>query len=435
MNKNNFFINSKQSSTLPAPPSLTNIGRTIFSLAAILSLVGLGVLFLNNGQAPPFANAPTIDIHGIISSSIYNHINTAHSIYNAIKEPFKGYEDNIVHDQDAFVCPIDNNNLKTIVKCFFFYLDAVILNTIEAIPSYGSYYFRVARDIIGFSAPEHFVIEDAINMVLFLVQKVIALPKVVTLKPTIIEPKNTTEEDTRTKASFRFDPFPEDVVSIRDTCLSQCEVQASATESFIFSEVGVQSTTFSTPMTIRDYIFDSLGASTLYVCQYTKSENFGATWLYFINDCLCSDTCTTTDYFGFTGCADLLNRIGISCSSTTPCTIERLCPFPSRRLQLSSTDQSSVLYNQINTACLDVCAELALGLDFATLVTLSTVGGALSTNLFGLLRNPFGTEFGVPLSFIPGRNILISRNKYLVIIYHKTDDWFSPQMIKSLVLS
>ena len=185
-NKNNFFINSKQSSTLPAPPTLTNIGRTVFSLAAILSLVGLGVLFLNNGQAPPFANAPSVDVPGIISSSIYNHINTAHTIYNTIKEPFKGYEDNIVHDQGAFVCPIDTNNLKTIVKCFFFYLDAAILNTIEAIPSYASYYIRVARDNIGFIAPEHLVIDDAINMLLFLVQKVFGLPRFVTLKPTII---------------------------------------------------------------------------------------------------------------------------------------------------------------------------------------------------------------------------------------------------------
>ena len=386
---------------------MSNIGSTVFSLAAILSLVGFGVLLLNDGNALPFANEPNIDIPGIISSSIYSHINTATSIYNAIKEPFKGYENNIVHDQDAFMCPIDTNNLKTIVKCAFFYLDAVILNTIEAIPSYGSYFISVARDLIGFSAPEHFVVDDAINFGLFLIQKVIALPKVVTLKPNIIEPTNTTEEDTRTKASFRFEPFPEDVVSIRDTCLSQCKVQASATESFIFTDVGVQSTTFSTPMTIRDYIFNSLGATTLYVCQYTESENFGATWLYFIDDCLCSDSCAASDYFGFTGCADLLNRVGVACSSTTPCTLERLCPFPSRRLQLSSTDQSSVLYNHINTACLDVCAELAFGVDFATLVTLSTVGGALSSNLFGLLSNPFGTEFGVPLSFIPGINVFI----------------------------
>ena len=59
----------------------------------------------------------------------------------------------------------------------------------------------------------------------------------------------------------------------------------------------------------------------------------------------------------------------------------------------------------MNPICLDACAELALGLDFAALVTLSTVGAALSTNLFGLLSNPLGTEFGVPLSFIPGENI------------------------------
>ena len=400
--KKNFFVNSIQSESLPTALSLTNLENTVFSLALILSTIAIGVILLNDGKAIPLVNAPVIDVPGLIKRKFYDNINSISSVYNKIKNPFKGYEDNVMNDEDAFMCPIEKNDLKTISQCFFRYKDAVILNVLEAIPSYGTHLMNIFRDLWEFTAPEKFVVNDGINMALFIIQKFVALPKVITLEPTIIEPKNAEEDNARTKASFTFDPFPEDVINIRDSCLAQCNTQSNDAKSYLFGNIEVQSPLVSDPMTARDYIFNSISASTLYVCQYSETSNFGGTWLYFVDDCLCSDLCTTSDYFGFAGCADLLNRVGVACSTENPCTLERLCPYPSRRFEIKSSDQGSALYDYINTACLDVCAELAIGADFATLAALSGAGGALTTNLFGLLSNPFGTELGVPVSLLPG---------------------------------
>ena len=201
-----------------------------------------------------------------------------------------------------------------------------------------------------------------------------------------------------------FEPFSDDVRLVKDMCVSQCGVHASEMETFLFKNVAVQSSTVPTPMTIRDYIFNELNSEFLYVCQYEEASNFGGTWLYFDESCLCSSLCSTASYFDFTGCADLLNRIGIACTLNNPCTIGRLCPFENTRLTITASDQSSVVNAHINSVCLDICAELAGFGDFATLVALTGTYGVLSfSNVFGLINNPFGTSLGVPAPLIPGR--------------------------------
>ena len=91
------------------------------SLAIILSAIAIGVILLNDGKAIPLVNAPAIDVPGLIKRKFYDNINTISSVYNTIKEPFKGYEDNVMNEKDAFICPIEKNDLKTISKCFFYY--------------------------------------------------------------------------------------------------------------------------------------------------------------------------------------------------------------------------------------------------------------------------------------------------------------------------
>ena len=190
---------------------------------------------------------------------------------------------------------------------------------------------------------------------------------------------------------------------MKEQCLSQCSSYSTSMENFLFTDTAIQSTLVTTKMTKRNYIFDQLGHSKLYVCQYAQTSNFGGVWLYFTEKCICSDSCDSTDYFGFNGCADLLNRIGIPCSTSTPCNLERLCPFVNHRLILTDTDAGRKLNSFINGACLEVCASLAGYADFATVIALSGAYGTLSvTNAFGAANSPFGTPIGVPASLLPG---------------------------------
>ena len=263
--------------------------------------------------------------------------------------------------------------------------------------------------MIDYLFPQHFFVSDGLNSLQLLIQRVINVPSPATEKPQILqvsESRVTSESATdkgNTKASFTFAAFSDDVRNVKEQCLSQCSSYATQMEKFLYTDTAIQSTLVSSQMTRRDYIFDHLGHSELYVCQYSQTSNFGGVWLYFTEKCLCSDSCDSTDYFGFPGCADILNRIDIPCTTSTPCNLERLCPFEGHRVTLTDNDASRKLYSFIDGVCLEVCASLAGYSDFATILTLSGAYGTLSvTNAFGAANSPFGTPIGVPASLLPG---------------------------------
>ena len=220
----------------------------------------------------------------------------------------------------------------------------------------------------------------------------------------MIESVNTTESASdRSSASFMFDPFPDDIVAVKSSCISQCSAQTAGATSFLFDDLDTISGV-SAPITKRDYIFHELSETNMYVCQYTAEEKFGGTWIYFIDSCLCGENCANTPlYFGlFNGCADLLNRIGIPCTGTTPCTLDRLCPFKATQLILKATDSKDVLSSFLNTACLDICADLAGFSTFEALVALGAAGSSVSGNVLGLSSNAFGGPLGIPAALAPG---------------------------------
>ena len=79
-----------------------------------------------------------------------------------------------------------------------------------------------------------------------------------------------------------------------------------------------------------------------------------------------------------------------------------MCPFPETKVILKPTDESGDLYDFFNTACLDICAELAGFGTFDALVAVGAVSGSLSLNALGLSSNTFGGSLGVPAALLPG---------------------------------
>lgn len=402
----NIFVDQTRILKL-AKHGISNVGATTITLFIILYTISLAVNFLNGGKEIPVVNVP--DVGDYISSTFYNMVDIMGKGYDKLKQPFDGNQNLLMKDKDVFVCPVKNKGLYTIGSCFFHFLDISIYNAMDVIPATvidsGNYTVTAFDNIIRYIFPEHFVVKDAINSIRLFIQRFLPLqnpatPKPVTSSGIVID--NSTK--TNTKASFYFEPFSDDIRLVKDSCVSQCSSYATLTESFIFKDVGVQSSAVSTEMTIRDYFFNELSSTNIYICQYEQSSNFGGTWLLFDDTCLCSSSCSSADYFDFSGCADLLDRVGIQCSSDNACNIQRLCPFADTRLTITVNDESTILYTHINDVCLDICAELAGFGDFATLVALATASGLLPvTNAFGVFSSSFGSPVGVPTALIPGR--------------------------------
>ena len=69
---------------------------------------------------------------------------------------------------------------------------------------------------------------------------------------------------------------------------------------------------------------------------------------------------------------------------------------------LKASDTKDVLSSLLNSACLDICAELAGFTTFEALVALGAAGTSLSGNALGLSSNAFGGPLGVPAALLPG---------------------------------
>ena len=238
---------------------------------------------------------------------------------------------------------------------------------------------------------------------LFFIQRFIPLG--VKERPKFEEAQEATDEDSvNVKASFRFPSFPDSVEEVRNLCETRCDSYAKAAEDFLFINVEQQSLVVPTPMTKRDYLFNELSSATAYFCQYDHDENanFGGSWILVDESCFCSDSCDPNDYFGFTGCADLLNRIDIPCTKEKPCTRDRICQFENNRIEVQVNTISTKFFQSVDNICLNTCAELAGFADFAALAAVSGSLGALSSNLFGVANTPFGTALGAPATLLPG---------------------------------
>ena len=401
-NPQKFFLGHRKTGSLSSL-NLSNVGRTTLTLFVILSVASLMIVNLNDGIEMPIVNPP--DVEGIINDRFQTIIQFFGTSYDTIKAPFEGKNHLLNQAEDAFVCPEGRNGLQSIGSCFFLYLDYTIHNVIEAVPSYSRHFVNVFSSLVEQFAPAHYDVKDGFNSVKLLIQTVLPLQNSATPKPDIIrESVNTTDSaSARSSASFTFDPFPDDVVAVKSACISQCSEQTNGATTFLFDTISTIDGV-TNPMTKRDYIFNELAETNLYVCQYTADEKFGGTWIYFIDSCLCGVNCANTPlYFGlFNGCADLLNRIGIPCTGTTPCTLDRLCPFKATRLVLKASDSRDVLSSFLNTACLNICADLAGFSTFEALVALGAAGSSVSGNILGLSSNAFGGPLGVPAALAPG---------------------------------
>lgn len=328
--------------------------------------------------------------------------------FHLVRNSFDSHKDSF--NKNDFMCPDSGNGLQNLINCMGYLIDASIGNSIDGVVNAIRFVVNAFRNMIEYFFPRHFLLADGLNSFQLLIQRVINLQSPATEKPQIVETAEnriTSETATdlgNTRASFTFESFSDDVRNVKQQCLSQCSTYSTNMEKFIFTDTAIQSSLTSSKMTIRDYIFNHLGHTQLYVCQYQEKSNFGGVWLYFTEKCLCSASCDSTDYFGFPGCADILNRIGIPCSTTTPCTLDRLCPYEDHKIVLTDNDAGRKLQSFINGVCLEVCASLAGYSDFATLVALSGAYGTLTaTNAFGAANSPFGTSIGVPASLLPGR--------------------------------
>ena len=384
---------------------ISNVGGTLIALVGIVGLISTLVVWLNDGQVPIFIESP--DINNELSQMVNRTISLFEDGFNLVKNSFDSHEGSF--NRNEFMCPDSGNGLQNLISCMGYLMDATIRNTIDGIINIIRFTMTAFRNLVGHFFPEHFLVSDGLNSLQLLIQRVVHLQSPATEKPQVLqiaESKIATESATdqgNTRASFTFEAFSDDVRDVKEQCTSQCATYASNMESFLYKDTAIQSTLVTTKMTKRDYIFDQLGHSELYVCQYSQTSNFGGVWLYFTEKCLCADGCDSTNYFGFPGCADILYRIGIPCSTTTPCNLARLCPFEDHRITLKDTDASRKLYSFIDGACLEVCASLAGYADFATLVALSGAYGTLSaTNAFGAANSPFGTPIGVPAALLPG---------------------------------
>ena len=392
---------------------LSNVGRTTLTLVAILFGIAGLVFFVTGGQEIHTVNPPDLQVPiEFLTTTILDSVHTFENGYTKIWQSFGGSEHLMVPNQNALICPDRKNNLGAIASCIFSFFDVVIYNILEAIPSYSRYIGGALGDVLRAIAPPHFNVDELINNVRLFVQRFVPLQDPSTEYVVASTKTNGTSADTTTsqneKASFHFPPFPDDVIEVKSLCENRCSVYSTNATNFLFTDIEVQGALSPTPMTKRDYFFNVLNSDIIYICQYEQESNFGGTWIVMDQTCICSDSCSTTDFFGFTGCADLLNRIALTsktlepCSGSTPCTIEKTCPFENHLIEIKINDQSDALYDGMNNVCLDVCSELAGFASFAALLAISATLGAVPTNAFGFINNPFGSSLGVPASLIPG---------------------------------
>ena len=397
-----FFFNKRRSVDLEHN-SLSNVGQTTLTLIFIVTFVALAIVNLNDGKPIPIVNQPDID------QFVVDRLETLTSLLdltnNIFVKPFDGKDHLYIDDQAAFVCPYQSHNFEKIVLCVFLHADFTIHNVLQGIPSYGKYIGNAIGSLLHQVAPEHFIVKDALNWVLSFIQRVVPLQIHTYTEQQNLENIDRLKDDETskylTKASFSFEPFSDDVIEVKEECELQCTTQTNGAAEFMFHDV-IDISTVLNPITRIDYIFNILHAPKLYICQYVAEEKFGGTWIYFVDECLCGDSCSTTSYFGFSGCADLLFRIGLSCTSANSCTLERLCPYEDTKIELTPKDNKEVLQNGLNKACLDICAELSGYSTFETLVAIGAVGSSVSVNALGLSTNAFGGPFGVPAALIPG---------------------------------
>ena len=405
---NTLFLNNKRilEST---NTGLSNVGSTTLKIfSAILGIAGL-VVWATWGQEIHIANPPDIQLPlDYLTMTILNSVNTVEHGLTTIRESFSGSKHLMAPDQNSMICPESETTLGAIVSCFFASSDLMIYNIMGAIPSYSRYIGSALADFLRAIAPPHFHIDDLINNARLFIQRFFPLQDPST-EIHAISSMNTngtsadaTKSNTLNKASFTFPPFPEDVIEVKSLCENRCAIYSTNASNFIFNDIEVQGSQSTIPMTKRDYYFDVLDSDIIYICQVKRESNFGGTWIVIDQTCLCSDSCSTSDFFGFTGCADLLNRVEIPCSSEKPCTIDRVCPFKNHLIQININDQRDALYDGMNELCLDVCSELSGYGSFAALLAISATLGAVPTNAFGLINNPFGSSLGVPVSLLPG---------------------------------
>ena len=386
---------------------LTNVGRTSLKLIVVLLLVTGVVFFITREEEIYYVNPPDLNIPlEFLTTRIHEAINTVENGYAKITESFSGSEHLMVHNHNSLLCPEKTSNLWEIASCLFLYGDVVIFNLLDAIPSYGRY-ISGAIDGVLQTVQDYIDVEEMINEVRIFVQKFVPLqdPSTENVVTSITSTNVTSSTDEPTKASFVFPPFPEHVVEVKTLCEHSCSQYAQNTTELLFYEIKPQGVTNSTPMTKRDYFFNVLNSDIIYICQHKEFSNFGGTWIIFDHTCLCSSDCQTSDYFGFTGCADMLSRLNVKCTSDNECNIPRICPFENRIIKIEINDQSDKLYDEMNEACLNVCSELAGFGSFATLVAIAATFTAIPTDVFGISNSPIGVELG---ALAPGISSILS---------------------------
>ena len=387
---------------------LSNVGSTTLKLFVVIFAIAGIVLWVTGGQEIHISNTPDLQVPlDFLTMTILDSVNTVEHGLTTIRQSFAGSEQLMVPEQNSMICPESQTNLGAIVSCLFASSDLMIYNLMGAIPSYSRYIGSALADFLRDIAPPHFHIEDLITNARLFLQRFVPLQDpsteyLASSTNTNVISADAAKSNTLEKASFTFPPFPEDVIEVKSLCENRCAVYSTNATDFVFEDIEVQGSLSTVPMTKRDYYFDVLNSDIIYICQVKEESNFGGTWIVIDQTCLCSDSCSTSDFFGFTGCADLLNRVEIPCSSEKPCTLDRICPFQNHLIEVKINDQRDAIYDGMKEICLDVCSELSGFGSFAALLAISATLGAVPTNAFGFINNPFGSSLGVPVSLIPG---------------------------------
>ena len=392
---------------------ITNVGSTVVTMVIIIFTLSLVVNFINDETYIPVSNTP--DIEEYITDVLNQMVSAAEIGYNLVKNRFEGNQDLLIGNQDAFVCPIKDKAWHTITSCGFHFVDVSIYNTLDTIPKVVSDLW--SRTIVAIDTtiqtlfPKYFIIEDAINSLRLFIQRFIPLQNPATPRPTFDSggEANDTSKKYQNRG-FLFKPFPDGVVQVREVCVTQCGIYGDYAVNLAFGRKSKDwSYRLTEEMTLRDYLFNQINENKVYICTTTVPAEIRGEWFYWGGSCICGNACSTTDWLGYDGCVAELQSFGVTCSATTPCTIDRLCSDREIMLVMKATDTSDVLYKHINDVCLDSCADLAGFGDFATLVALAATAGVLpAASLLGLFSASFGSTAGVPAALIPGNPRFIS---------------------------
>ena len=389
----------------------TNVERTIFLLMASLISVTAAIVFVIGDTGLQTVNPPNLLAPlEQLSATVVAGISSISDKYRQIKTSVETSKNNFNDKHGSLICPQGRNGLETITTCVFGYGDLLIYYFLDGLEAFTRYVSNALAHYIQGALSDHVLDLDAIiSSLRLLVQRAIPLQDP-SVEKTVEEEiskrtgESSSAENFVSKASFNFEPFSDDVLEVITACQNQCNDYAKRSQDILFTDVAAQSSNVccNTPMTVRDYFFNILKSKTVYFCQYQEQTNFGGTWVLLDETCFCSSSCdSSTNFFDFVGCADLLSRINIPCTTDTPCTLERICPFEDKRILIEETDSSTKLYDAVNKVCLDVCSELSGFGDFATLLAISASIAAVPTNLFGAGAR-IGTELGVPAPLLPG---------------------------------